>query len=263
MKTILVFNDNSPAAKHAIAFAVNIAKTTEAAILLANTSKISNKLADMVAAGTVTESKDDDLAMEILTPGIEELDISSMDENQIAGFVNSNQVWMMVKGMPNHPSELVAEDSINVQTILNKVLCPLLLVPVSWPIKQIERLVYITDLRYCRIKIVQYLTQLAKPHQADLLIAHLSAKGLPGIEQKYAIQLFNDQVTSNVKYEQLFFNNIKEDDLPTAVDVIINGMNNDLLVLVNHRFHFEEIIGRYLAATLPAHITIPLLIFPS
>ena len=31
-------------------------------------------------------------------------------------------------------------------------------------------------------------------------------------------------------------------DLKTAVDVMINGLDNDLLVLLNHRFYFEEII---------------------
>jgi len=44
--------------------------------------------------------------------------------------------------------------------------------------------------------------------------------------------------------------------------VMINGMHNDVLVMVNHRFHFEEIIGRYITEELPENITIPLLIFP-
>ncbi|SHN14012.1 universal stress protein [Mucilaginibacter sp. OK098] len=261
MKTILVFNDNSPEAKHALEFALNIAEHIGANILLASTCKISTRVTEKTMADTIQSDKHTGQQAETLHPGTEELDVSAMDENQMACVVNNNQVWMMIKGMGGH---LPATGSrLNVHTILNKVLCPLMLVPVGWPIKQVERLVYIADLRYCRIKIVQYLALFAKPYQADLLIAHLSAKGLPGIEQKYALQLFNDQVACNVKYEQLFFNNIKEDNLLTAVDVIINGMHNDLLVLVNHRFHFEEIIGRYLAATLPAHITIPLLIFPS
>jgi hypothetical protein len=54
-----------------------------------------------------------------------------------------------------------------------------------------------------------------------------------------------------------------EQNLLTAIDVLIHGMETDLLVLVNHHFHFEEIMGRYASHIMPRHITTPLLVFPS
>ena len=110
--------------------------------------------------------------------------------------------------------------------------------------------------------IVSYLTALAKPYGATLSIAHLSAKGIPDMEENYARAVFKEQVADHLNYNNLHFNNIKEKDLKKALDVIINGLHNDILALVNHRFHFEEILGRYITAVLPENITVPLLIFP-
>ena len=123
-------------------------------------------------------------------------------------------------------------------------------------------MVYIADLRYCALQIVRFLAGVAREHKAALSIAHISAKGLPDISEKYALDLFSEAVSAKVNYDHMFFNNIKEKDLAKAVDVLINGMHNDILVLANHRFHFEEIVGRYITETLPIHISIPLLVFP-
>ncbi|HZY39612.1 MAG TPA: hypothetical protein VFE53_23310, partial [Mucilaginibacter sp.] len=95
-----------------------------------------------------------------------------------------------------------------------------------------------------------------------LYIDHLSAKGLPHMDEGYALNFFNDEFKNNVGYDKLFFNNIKERDINKAVDVMINGMHIDMLALVNHRFHFEQILGRMIPDHLPDQITIPILIFP-
>ncbi|WP_394772588.1 hypothetical protein [Mucilaginibacter sp.] len=193
-------------------------------------------------------------------PLVEEVDILFTNEREVIELIIKRQVWMMVKGMANTEAEI--NRTFNVHSVLNRVLCPLLLVPESWPLKKIERLTYIADLRYCRIQIVRYLAALAKPWNARLSIGHVTAPGLTEMVEEYAREVFTEEVCKKVNYEGLFFNNIREKDLLIAVDVIINGMQNDLLVLVNHHFHFEEIVGRYITNTLPGHITVPLLIFP-
>jgi len=146
--------------------------------------------------------------------------------------------------------------------VLNRVMCPLLLVPEKFRIRDFEKIVYMVDLRFCRLPVVRYLADLAKPYRAKLYIDHLSAKNLPDIEQNYAVRYFNDEVRANVNYDHLFFNNIRERDIQKAADIMINGKQVDLLAMVHHRFHFEEILGRYIPQILPENITVPLLIFP-
>jgi hypothetical protein len=195
-------------------------------------------------------------------PVINEVDASAMNDSQFAQMVNHSDVWMIVKAMAEYQPFAVAGNQLNINAILNTISSPVLLIPPLWSLKNIERMVYIADLRYCRLPIVRYLAELAKSFHADLSIAQLAARGLPHIDENYAQQLFNDEISCQVNYDQLFFNNIKENNLTIAVDVLVNGMHNDILVLLNHKFHFEEIVGQYLTDILPTQIVIPLLVFP-
>jgi len=279
MRTILIVNDNSTEAKHAAEFAFTIAQKVQANIMLLNTSAVNTKVVKKIPVGAILRADadyHDELPVSDIhyylkslnedgisfKPEIDEFDISAMNETEVIELVNRNNIWMMVKGMPDVIHATGAKKSLNMHAVLNRVLCPLLLIPPTWQLKDIERLVYIADLRYCRIEVVRYLAQLAKPWHAALSIAHMSANGLPDMAEKYALTVFSEEVCQNVNYDQLLFNNIKEKDLSKVVDVMINTMHNDILVMVNHRFHFEEIIGRYITDTLPLNITVPLLIFP-
>jgi hypothetical protein len=196
-------------------------------------------------------------------PNITEIDASAMNEMQMAHTINQSNVWMVVCGVSGE-GEITTDDtdSLNWNSVLNSIACPLLLIPKAWVIKNIERLVYIADLRYCRLQIVRFLTELARAFYADLSIAQFAASGLPHMDEDYARQLFNDEINAYVKYDQLFFNNIKEPDLNITLDVLINGMHNDMLVVLNHRFHFKEIVGKYVAKKLPQHVSVPVLVFP-
>jgi hypothetical protein len=274
MMIILIIDDNTCEAKHASAFAFAMAQRMEGEILLAHTT-VAIKIEAKVIAGECAEEEEcedyyianylrllNEQEDHLFKPKIEEIDISRMDESEVAGVINRNHIWMMIKGIPDEVKTTTHTSDLNVQIILNKVLCPLLLIPERWQLKNIERVVYIADLRYCRIQIVKYLAEVAKQWQADLSIVHISAKGLPDMAEKYALSVFTEEVCVNIDYDRLFLNNIKGGDITKAVDVIIHAMHNDILAVVNHRFHFEEIIGRYIGDRLPGNITVPLLIFP-
>jgi len=274
MKTILVINNNTNEANHAALMALKIAGQLQADIIIANNYLKVKKRAGKVLAGAIWQTEQagpasmlrhlqsQNLQPPLYTPEISEVDITGMDTEAVAQIINKRQVWMMIKGMPLTKPDNQQGNQITAHAVLNRVLCPLLLVPVNWAIKDIERIVYIADLRYCRLQIVRYLAEIARPVNASLSIAHIAARGLPEIMEPYALQLFSEEVCSNIKYNRLFFNNIKEKNLEKAIDVLVNGMHNDILVLINHRFHFEEIFGRYITRSLPGHINTPLLIFP-
>lgn len=273
MKTIIVINDGSASAAHASKQAFAIAQAVKANILLANTYKV-NTMAKVMAGHHIEQSLL--VAREPIVRMLNELnhspmayrpeisveDIVDFDTVQLATLIIKKNIWLMVSGsgatVQNGPRQAL----LNLQSVLNRVQCPLLIVPESWTLKNIQRITYIADLRYCRAAVIKYLVQLAEPMRANLSVAHLSAKGIPDIEESYGQRLFTEQVGKHIHNYPVGFNNIREKDINKAVDVIINGMHNDVLVLVNHRYHFKEIIGDYLTDALPGHITIPLLIFP-
>ncbi len=269
MKTILMINDKTPQAEHAAKFAFNIAHIMHAALLLVNTVPLKKASQQVLVNADIEQSayqSDDEIYLHINTskfedfqPPVSVIDIPELNEATLIQTIRERDILMVVKGMPDTSSD---KNKLNINVVLNRITCPLLLVPETWEIKNIERLVYIADLRFCRTTIVSYLAALAKPYEATLSIAHLSAKGIPDMEENYANAVFKAQVADHLNYNNLHFNNIREKDLKKALDVIINGLHNDILALVNHRFHFEEILGRYITDVLPGNITVPLLIFP-
>ncbi len=60
----------------------------------------------------------------------------------------------------------------------------------------------------------------------------------------------------------MHFNNTKERDGPRAVDVMVHSMNADLLAVVHHRFHCEELLTESSDTSVPVQITIPVIVFP-
>ena len=272
MRTILVLDDNTPEAKFAIEFTFAMTERMKAKILIAHTIP-AGKIAKKVTAGAAIHDNEIEInkAHDFPTrfnedqefdPQIDDIDISKMDESGVAAIINSNKVWMIIKAIGGEIKPRHQAHDLNVQIILNKVLCPLLLIPEKWALKKVERLVYLADLRYCRIQIVKYLADLAQHWQADLSIVHISAKGLPDIAENYALSIFENEICVNIDYDRVFFNNIKGGNIPRAVDVIIHTMHNDILALIHHRFHFQELLGAYIGDNLPANIIVPLLVFP-
>ena len=275
MKTILVITDNTPEAKHAAVFALMVAQIVGADILIADTIKVMELNKDQpVFAGPAIEQPEEKMLnakeqLELIVnpdgpyhPVISEIDISDYETADLIALINRNDIWLLAVGMPNLLPGPGGNLSVNIQSVLNRVHCPLLLIPQGWKLKLLERVVYIADLRYCRLPVLKYLAKLAAPFDAGISIAHLSAKNMVHIVGSYADAIFQNEIMPQIHYDKISLNNTRERDVNRAVDVLINGMHNDLIVLVNHRYHFEEIIGRYINDALPPEITVPVLIFP-
>ena len=271
MKTILLIDDGSTAVVPAAKLALQLARTMEAGVLIAQTYCQAAVLAPKVLAGENRHKNVDtgsDTLHEILRklneeqagyqPRITIADLKDADATGLAELSLRIDCAMIVRGCGKMPAGRTAVD---LQSLLNKLRCPLLMIPKDWSSVTFERITYITDLRYCLTDVMRYLAALAGPSQACLSLAHLSARGLTPIEENYGQQLFA-KVGRHVPDCKLTFNNIRERDVNRAVDVIINDLHNDLLVLVNHRFHFKEIVGERLTDQLPERINKPLLLFP-
>jgi len=275
MKSILVINNHTPEAEHAAHTALLIAQHIQADLLLVNCYEYAGELMERTVAGsfykdTGSDNYENDLQQDELhrlnqplmgyTPKISTIDLQGSNEAVLAGFAIRNQVEMIILGVKpgsvNHPNK------ISGASLLKKVNCPLLMVPHGWPVKSIQRLCYIAELRYCRLDVVKYLSRFATSWRADVSIAHLCARGLPEMEARYAEKVFEQEIHHHVNYPRLLFTPVVESDIRRAVDVFIHAMDMDMLVLVNQCFHFQDVLGGPTVDDFPAHLTVPLLVFP-
>lgn len=275
MKTILVIDDGSASAKHAAHFALSVAQQVEASLVLAHVHPLKRPalsrelqlVGQHISEYDIIEATQDlsaQLKLKLVAtdgfvPSINEFDALLDTEAQLITYINKNNIWLVVKGATKSEP---FDKEIKIQVVLNRITCPLMLIPEKYDGQGFQQVIYIADLRYCRVSVLHYLAALAQPYKANLQLAHLSAKGLPHIDQNYALSLFNDEISKRVNYEQLHFNNTKERDVPRAVDVMVHTMNADLLAVVHYRFHCEELITESSNTSVPIQITIPVIVFP-
>ena len=277
MKNFLLFNDFSPEAEHAAELALLLAGKTNSNLYVWNTIEyeaIPAKRLLMVGASehvseihadkhTWIERLESRLNWETgLRPAVHFIEgIDYMSDN-VLSVVKKFDVGLLVRGIAEgHEQKRYVEASILKSA--TKSGCPVLLVPEDYPYKIFEKIAYATDLRFCRFEVVAFMTQLAKTLDANMLIANISEKGLPHMADSYAQAVFEDAVVNKSNNDHIYFSNIKERNVSKALDIIVNEMNNDLMVLVNNKFHFNELLGHETPYAVPENIMVPLLVFPS
>jgi len=261
MKKILFIHDDSPGSRQACKFATFLAGQLGYRLVLASTFVPQHAEREVIPAGNTGGQP---AATQLYAPvgadpaPMAEIDLSAMNIMQVAELVNKEDIWMIIK----YADECSGTGIVNLDKLLSRVQCPLMLVPGHWPSKNFERIVYLADLRYCRTDIVRKLVVLASACGANLSVTHLTKPGLVHLEENYAHRLFDEQVCRQVKYPLLHFNFTREQDVARAADVLINGMQQDMLVVTKNRFHFKGLTGSSSEGSLPSSIRVPVVIFP-
>jgi hypothetical protein len=276
MSEILIINDDSIGARAAIDYACALALASRKNLLLANTRATgANIKRDNVLAIAPVSAFDDEPAAEDAEQGIEQylagqlageaafrpnfksVDFSGFSEGDLAAYVSRNDIYLVVHAVD--PGQAESSDQLDIQRLINKVRCPVALVPAVGSLRPPEQMVYLTDLRYCQARIVNFLQQLnCRP--SSIQVAHICLEGMVDLAGAYADELFRQQLRHNGR---LSFTHIRERNVARAADIIINTLGADLLVCVNRQFHFQELFGQKITGALPECISIPVLVFPS
>jgi nucleotide-binding universal stress UspA family protein len=278
MKTILVINDHSPEAKQAAEYALELGCSHRAKILLGTKLVKSAKTARAPVysgaperpeigpdrAGSLADHLTGLAKMKAdFQCPVDELDISELDTRELAAYVHQHQVWLIVKGTAGMaPAAKSANSQLDLQRLLNQVLVPVFLIPMSWRRVTLKNFTYMTDLRYCRIDVIQYLMSLTEPIGTNLFIAHLLGAGSPDMSPGFALDVFSDLAKRWKRNERLFLHHLKDTDLSRVADVLINGMKNDGLVLINHSQQYRHFIDGQLNIREPELLNAPLLLYP-
>ncbi|HVW13906.1 MAG TPA: hypothetical protein VHB54_08795 [Mucilaginibacter sp.] len=278
MKNILIFNDFSPETEHAAQLALLLAGKTNTTLHVWNTFSKAKLPATLETISSNTNQIMPDLpfdkntwieelesnlyAQTGLTPVVNIIDDEDFTPGNVLSIVNKCNAGLLIKG--------VAEGEQDISNINRELLCcstrsgcPVLLIPQRFQCKDFEKIVYPTDLRFCRQDIIHYLNDFATALAASILVAAIASNGLPHLDNGYALNIFKEEIIPSVNHRYFCFDNIREKDILKVFDVLVNGMNNDLLVLVNHGYHFNELLGYDIPYVIPGNIHIPLLIFPS
>ena len=265
MKNILLLNDFSAEAEHALAYGTMLATALNAQLLIWNVNTYAAKSRELVY---VLKNGQQQIArpteQEVISsmadhPLITILDKKDTENRTVHEIACKNNVQLVIKGVRD------IQDTIEEQAlkVLTKSCCPLMLVPAQAPLTLFKQMAYLADLRYCRNNINSYLKELAHELNANLAIAHISVASIPEPDADYAQQLYKKVIGPNPNNISLSFNQIKERNVKKAADVLVHVMKNDLLVMTYNKFHFSMLTAKDVASTDLHELNVPLMVFPS
>lgn len=256
MKYILFIHDKSMRSRNVLNYVISLATKLNSRLLIGQIEEPHYAGRPKVLAGNNRSTQynfhEEEQSL------IKKFDVSAMNARELAELVNKEGITLVIKCAPESAKPTV----LDLDNLLSHIHCPLLLIPGQWLLKDLDRMVYLADLRYCRNDINRYLAHFAAACGSQLSIAHLTKEGMVHIEENYAHRLFDEQIRSPLKYERLGFHYTREMDVVKATDVLVKGLQNDLVVMTRGRYHFNQLVGQSLNKRLPARIQVPLLLFP-
>ncbi len=121
-----------------------------------------------------------------LRPAVHFIEDVNYSPEHILPLINKFDIGLLIKGLAEDADGKLHVDA----SVLNNSTrsgCPVMLVPEKFPNKAFEKIVYPTDLRFCRREVILFLCKYAKALNSGILVANVPVQGLPHIERNYAL----------------------------------------------------------------------------
>jgi len=274
MRNILLFIDNVLESEGLAKKALKIANQCEANLHLCNVSTsqvnknvlihhdhddvLSDRQINADIAGLAKQLKIDEQPGRAFTPSIRCFELGSFNPRAIAEMVVRNNVWMIVihERQLNHLKNI---DSGNFALkVIENINCPVLIIPENFELSYFKKIAYVTDLRYCDFGVVNFL----KVFNAQLFVTHISAPGLPDMDDRYAQEILSDVVSVKANYLKMFLRNLKSKNIKASIDSVLDTLEIKMTALVGKKHQtFERLFDRF-PEKIQIYHSLPTLIFP-
>ncbi|HAL82868.1 MAG TPA: hypothetical protein DCO83_12045 [Mucilaginibacter sp.] len=185
-------------------------------------------------------------------------ELGSFNPRAIAEMVVRNNVWMIIidERQLNHLKNI---DSGNFALkVIENINCPVLIIPENFELSYFKKIAYVTDLRYCDFGVVKFL----KVFNAQLFVTHISAPGLPDMDDKYAQEILSDVVSVKANYLKMFLRNLKSKNIKASIDSVLDTLEIKMTALVGKKHQtFERMFDKF-PEKIQIYHSLPTLIFP-
>lgn len=193
-----------------------------------------------------------------IQPAINYLDIDDANTANIKQLVIENEVSMIIMGI-KHPTELYTPEYENpTMQLINNAHCPVLLIPEETQVSSIDSIAYLTDLRYCDLDVVKFLSTF----KARIYVTHISSNGIPDMEDNYAQTLLSDEIVAKSNYNKIFLRNLKRKNAKNDLELITTVTKIKLFTIVNKKHQLLERFLSDVSNVQRLYHQLPLLIVP-
>jgi nucleotide-binding universal stress UspA family protein len=280
MKTIAVLTDFSPRANNAARYALRLARQLHANILLYHTFLVpaAEPLSAQIAwppeeYGELQKDSEQELQKLARKLNKELVDLpggafrpSIVCSGHAGSFIlnlddltGNKELILLV--MANHHAGFSALITGNhLRDILDTVSLPVLVVPEHSAFKKIEKIAFATDLDDHDLEVIQSLTGLARPFNAEIMLAHISSPD-PIAEQ--AVKDFLQEVGNRIDYPNIYYRQVDKKKIRQGLQELEQHTGADMLVMVHRNKGFiEQLFGGSNAQKIAVDPLLPLLIYP-
>jgi hypothetical protein len=274
MRNIMLFIDDVAGAEVLAKKALKIACQCKANLQLCNVA------ANMVHKKVLVNHYDDDfletedfgldtsdLARELqnleypagtFAPAVDYFEISNFDPKVIKEMVIRHNIWLIIIDEKQLKHIKNPDSGDHSRNVINNLNCPVLLMPHYFELNTFNKIAYVTDLRYCDLGVIQFL----KVFNAILFVTHISAPGLPDMEEQYAQEILAEEVSVKTNYWKIFLRNIRNKNVKAPINKVLDTLEIKMLALVNKKHQtFERLFDHFPQKTQIYH-NLPTLIFP-
>ena len=269
--TLLVPSDFSPLSRVAVFYAVELAKSLHAKVIVvavidpnptSETLLHSKKLEEEMISAVNQDAEDlmRQIRDKVSTPQSIEFHTATGFplEEVIGGLVKKFNADMIVVGSKGATGLMRVLLGSNAVAVINNSSVPVAVIPENAAFAPLKRIVYATDMNSYREE-TKTVAMFASLFNAEVKILHV-LRGDTGREIDTG-SIVNELI-GMTNYERISFEILKGNDIAEAVDTYVTQTNADLLAMFTHHLDFyEKLFGRSVTRRLAFHTRVPLLTF--
>lgn len=168
---------------------------------------------------------------------------------------------MLLVGMKDeHTARGLFSGSI-AKALIEKVSCPLLIVPNTKPFKTIKAILYATDFEEGDIFALEKLVEIARPFMAKIKIVHIPTEHLSAGKDR--MEWFKEMLHQKITYENIDLQMIFYDTVYEGLRSQIEKSKADIVALLEREKHgfLKKLFHKDVIKKMESNITIPMLSF--
>ena len=278
MKKILVLTDFSENAKAAEKYALQLAIHVNGNLILYNTySRQREKISGNVVwphstpsselqsisnlQARVNELNHDlrKIKYNIHKPEIRHLGNAGSLPGKLNEIIAENNIWLCVMGTKGESFANNALFGSNVFKVLEKINCPVLIIPKEAEYKKLKKIAYATDFRSSDVDIINWLYKLADPLKIGLILVHVSADTITDSEKEV---LKSQEKIYKSQFPGTTIKIYEGENIQDSLHKIAEQLDVSMLALLHRRQEFFEGLFRAsISRKMIKHTEIPVLIF--
>ena len=276
MKNILVLTDFSENANAAEEYALRLAIQVSGDLILYNTyshqrEKISGNVvwphstpSSELQSISNLQSRVDELNHalrkindEIHKPEIRHFGSDGSLTDKLNDVIADNNIWLTVMGTKGETFANNVLYGSNVFKVLEKISCPVLVIPKEAKFKNLKKIAYATDFRSSDISIVNWLYELADHLKIELILIHVSSDD---ITEKDTLK--SQEQVYKTQFPKTTIQVYDGENIQESLHKIAEQIDISMLALLHRRHEFFESMFRAsVSHKMIKHTEIPVLIF--